>query len=134
MRKSISVYKKKVVFLQSILYTYKKSMQYKKIQLAYRLLILLTIALPATSTAQQVVVMPHRGTDSLTIDRQNCYTILDPGGYSNYSNDEDSWLYIHSTSGNFILRVNHQMGINDCDDYLDIYYSGADTNAVSSRY
>lgn len=95
---------------------------------------LLIALLPSLMVGQQVVVMPHRGTDSLTINRQNCYTILDPGGYSNYVNNEDSWLYIHSTSGNFILQMNYQTSANnDCSDYFDVYYT-TDSNGIYSRY
>ena len=95
---------------------------------------LLIALLPGWLVGQQVVVMPHRGIDSLTVNRQNCYTILDPGGYSNYTNNEDSWLYIRSTSGNFKLRMNYQTSANgDCNDYFDMYYS-ADSNNSYYRY
>ena len=87
--------------------------------------------LPATAIGQEVVVMPHHGIDTLTIDRSHCYTILDPGGYSNYSNNEDSWLVINSTSGRFTLRVNYELGVNrDCLDYLDVH----DSPDSSSQY
>lgn len=109
-------------------------MRNKNRYLPIRLFILAVFFLHSVAFAQQVVVMPHRSTDTLTIDRQHCYTILDPGGYSNYSNDENSWLYINSTSGDFILQLNYQTGAsNDCSDYLDIY-SAADSNTVYTRF
>ena len=90
--------------------------------------------IPFVLPAQNIVVMPHHGTDTISINRQNCYTILDPGGYSNYSNNEDSWLYIHSTSGPFRLKIDYQTGINgDCADFIRIYY-GFDTNTYSYQY
>lgn len=99
------------------------------------LFILSAIVIPGTVHAQQDIVMPHRGVDTLTIDRQHCYTILDPGGYSNYTNNEDSWLYINSTDGNFILQMDYQTsgGNDDCNDYFDIYYY-ADSNSAYSRF
>gem|GEM_PF-1137633 len=118
----------------AFLYIMNSSMQYKKRQLTIRLSALLILLLPAFLFAQQVVVMPHLGTDTLTINRQNCYTILDPGGYSNYSNNENSWLYIYSTSGSFMLRLNYETSAtDDCSDYFDIY-STADSNSWPSRY
>ena len=98
------------------------------------MLMLLAVLFPGPTSAQQVVVMPHNGTDTLTVNRQNCYTIMDPGGYSNYTNNEDSWLLIHSTSGTFSLKMEYETGINgDCNDYIDIFY-GSDSNAWSQRY
>ncbi len=97
-------------------------------------LITLLMLLSVSASAQQVVVMPHNGTDSLTINRQNCYTILDPGGLSNYANNEDSWLQIHSTSGNFLLRVTYETSASgDCSDYIDIF-QGTDSTASSRRF
>ena len=109
-------------------------MQYNNRLRSIGILILLTALLPSVSFAQQVVVMPHHGSDTLTINRQNCYTILDPGGFSNYSNNEDSWLFIVSTSGPFRLKVNYQTGVNaDCSDFIRIYY-GSDTNNYNRQY
>ena len=109
-------------------------MQYNNRLRSIGILILLTALLPSVSFAQQVVVMPHHGSDTLTINRQNCYTILDPGGFSNYSNNEDSWLFIVSTSGPFRLKVNYQTGVNaDCNDFVRIYY-GSDTNNYNRQY
>ena len=90
--------------------------------------------LPFGLFAQNPVIMPHLGTDTLRIDRSNCYTILDPGGYSNYTNNEDSWLYVVSSSGPFRLNLSYQTGVNGDDgDYIDIYY-GNDTNVYHEHY
>ena len=90
--------------------------------------------LPSGLFAQNPVIMPHLGTDTLRIDRSNCYTILDPGGYSNYTNNEDSWLYVVSSSGPFRLNLSYQTGVNGDDgDYIDIYY-GNDTNVYHEHY
>lgn len=90
--------------------------------------------LSAELRAQTIVVMPHNGTDTLTINRQACYTILDPGGHSNYPNNEDSWLYLRSTSGPFSLKIDYQTGTNgDCSDYIRIY-NGFDTNSPYQHY
>ena len=111
--------------------TYKK--YYSKTSIL-GILMLLSLLLPGLANAQQVVVMPHHGADTLTVSRQNCYTIMDPGGQANYTNNEDSWLLIHSTSGVFALKMVYEMGSDgDCNDYIDIFY-GSDSNAYSERY
>ena len=58
--------------------TYKK--YYSKTSIL-GILMLLSLLLPSLANAQQVVVMPHHGADTLTVSRQNCYTIMDPGGF-----------------------------------------------------
>ena len=113
------------------MHTYKKNRSQSYIS---KILALMLLALPVIVSAQQTVVMPHNATDSITVSRNYCYTILDPGGLSNYTNNEDSWLLIHSTSGAFNLKLNYETGINgDCNDYIDIY-QGIDSNAYFERF
>lgn len=99
-----------------------------------RLLLAMMTLLPYGLFAQSTVIMPHHDSDTLHINRHNNYTILDPGGYSNYSNNEDSWLYIFSSTGPFRLKLSYQTSVSDdCSDYIDIYY-GSDTNVDHSHY
>ena len=113
------------------MHTYKKNRAQSYIS---KILALMLLAFPGIVSAQQTVVMPHNATDSITVSRNYCYTILDPGGLSNYTNNEDSWLLIHSTSGAFNLKLNYETGINgDCNDYIDIY-QGIDSNAYFERF
>lgn len=82
--------------------------------------------------AQQTVIMPHDGEDTLWVDRSSCYTILDPGGERNYGHNEDSWLVILSEDSRaFFLDIEYETGpYDDGNDYIEVF---KDTTTSSSR-
>ncbi len=73
--------------------------------------------------AQNTVVMPHQGVDTLWVTPSGCYTVLDPGGTGKYQNNEDSYLYVISTdNSSMYFQVEYEFGYtNDGKDWLRIY-------------
>lgn len=78
------------------------------------------------TTAQAVgpgdIVMPTHGADTLTIQHGDCYTILDPGGYSNYFPSDTSVIVIQTATGeglyyNIQWNVDDELYITDDNGY-----------------
>ncbi len=86
-------------------------------------------------SAQQVVIMPRQGIDTLYVSTDTCYTILDPGGTGNYMHNEDSWLLIISRDeySGFSLQGEYDLGSEYYGaDYLDVYYDTSTTSGYAN--
>ncbi len=78
--------------------------------------------------------MPRQGVDTLYVSFDTCYTILDPGGMSNYEHNEDSWLLIvcREGTGGFYLQGDYDLGSEYSGaDYLHVYYDTAATSGYT---
>ncbi len=104
-------------------YYYRKPKLYAELKSIALMLLLFGSAFYAG--AQTTVIMPHQGVDTLYVSSTGCYTILDPGGYGKYTNNEDSYLYIIADES-FYLETEFETGHqDDGKDWIRVYY---DTN------
>ena len=63
---------------------------YKRLKDLRGLLLAILMIVSYSVSAQNTIIMPHQGADTLYILPTGCYTILDPGGTGKYQNNEDS--------------------------------------------
>ena len=75
-----------------------------------------------TPCDSSVIIMPYNSITSRTLNINECYTILDPGGPNDYHYHSNQTIHLHSDMGvPTVLRGNAHI---HADDYLTIYDEG----------
>ena len=94
---------------------------YKRLKDLRGLLLAILMIVSYSVSAQNTIIMPHQGADTLYILPTGCYTILDPGGTGKYQNNEDSYLWIVGEE-QFFIQTEYELGhTDDGKDWVRIY-------------